>query len=375
MAQLATTLEAGTASGILAYSDNIYDKAQSDFISNLLSLGDKVQDVQVNGQSVVEDKVAKIDLTPYATSDTISGLNTKIENNTIAISQASTKITSLDSQISTCSKKVDTIESAVDSKLDQTVYYSDKKEIESKISTNTSDISTLNTTVDNLKASIPTKTSQLTNDSGYLTEHQSLDGYAKTSDVNAALSKKADTTAIPTKVSQLENDSNYVKQNDGITIADSNEIEMESKDGVDIIFSTWTNDDDDLSLIDGFFVYPYEGNPYITSDVNIKNGSILTLDDNSSIALFGSDDEALTINARGLTLGDGTAKQLFSADGKTYDITSLETKATSLESKVSTNATNITSLESKVSTNTSSITTINNTIGNIDTLLTTILNG
>ena len=29
---------------------------------------------------------------------------------------------------------------------------------------------------------VPTKTSQLTNDSGYLTQHQSLSGYAKTSD-------------------------------------------------------------------------------------------------------------------------------------------------------------------------------------------------
>lgn len=32
------------------------------------------------------------------------------------------------------------------------------------------------------KVTIPTKTSQLTNDSGFLTEHQSLDGYAKTAD-------------------------------------------------------------------------------------------------------------------------------------------------------------------------------------------------
>lgn len=32
---------------------------------------------------------------------------------------------------------------------------------------------------------IPTKVSQLTNDKGYLTEHQSLEGYAKTTDLNA----------------------------------------------------------------------------------------------------------------------------------------------------------------------------------------------
>ena len=35
-----------------------------------------------------------------------------------------------------------------------------------------------------VRAAIPTKVSQLTNDSGYLTQHQSLDGYAKTSGQN-----------------------------------------------------------------------------------------------------------------------------------------------------------------------------------------------
>lgn len=48
---------------------------------------------------------------------------------------------------------------------------------------------------------IPTKTSQLTNDSGFITQHQSLTGYAKTSD-------------IPTKVSQLTNDSGFITAKD-----------------------------------------------------------------------------------------------------------------------------------------------------------------
>lgn len=39
------------------------------------------------------------------------------------------------------------------------------------------------------KADIPTKTSQLANDSGYLTQHQSLAGYAKTEDIPTALSE------------------------------------------------------------------------------------------------------------------------------------------------------------------------------------------
>lgn len=47
------------------------------------------------------------------------------------------------------------------------------------------------------KPTIPSKTSELTNDSGFLTEHQSLDDYAKTVD-------------IPTKVSELTNDSDFI---------------------------------------------------------------------------------------------------------------------------------------------------------------------
>lgn len=46
------------------------------------------------------------------------------------------------------------------------------------------------------KSEIPTKTSQLTNDSGYIT--------------SSDISGKADTSAIPTKVSQLANDSGYL---------------------------------------------------------------------------------------------------------------------------------------------------------------------
>lgn len=42
------------------------------------------------------------------------------------------------------------------------------------------------------KTDIPTKTSELENDSGFLSEHQDLSAYAKSADVNAALENKAD---------------------------------------------------------------------------------------------------------------------------------------------------------------------------------------
>lgn len=74
------------------------------------------------------------------------------------------------------------------------------------------------------KTEIPTKTSELTNDSGYIT-NTALEPYAKTADVptktsqlnndsgfitDSALTGYAKTTDIPTKTSQLENDSHYI---------------------------------------------------------------------------------------------------------------------------------------------------------------------
>ena len=59
--------------------------------------------------------------------------------------------------------------------------------------------------------SIPTKTSQLTNDSGYITnEVDNLTNYYTETEVNNLLSSKADTSQIPTKVSELDNDTGFI---------------------------------------------------------------------------------------------------------------------------------------------------------------------
>ena len=81
---------------------------------------------------------------------------------------------------------------------------------------------------------IPTKTSQLENDSGYLTEHQSLDGFATTEYVDKAISdeaaarqaavdsinsellSKASKDDIPTKTSDLTNDSGYLTEHQNL---------------------------------------------------------------------------------------------------------------------------------------------------------------
>lgn len=61
---------------------------------------------------------------------------------------------------------------------------------------------------------VPTKTSDITNDSGYITKAvNNLDNYTKTTDLNTALALKADKTEIPTKTSDLTNDSGYIDAN------------------------------------------------------------------------------------------------------------------------------------------------------------------
>ena len=54
----------------------------------------------------------------------------------------------------------------------------------STTSTNPVQNKVVKTAIDTVTASIPTKVSALENDAGYLTQHQSLDGYAKTSVAN-----------------------------------------------------------------------------------------------------------------------------------------------------------------------------------------------
>lgn len=71
----------------------------------------------------------------------------------------------------------------------------------------------------NVNIPIPTKTSELTNDSGFITKdvndltnyYLKTDTYNKT-ETNNLLADKADKTEIPTKTSQLTNDSNFVNQ-------------------------------------------------------------------------------------------------------------------------------------------------------------------
>ena len=80
-----------------------------------------------------------------------------------------------------------------------------------------------------IRADIPTKVSQLENDSGYLTEHQPLDDYYTKAEVDQKVQDEADArvtsydelkASIPTKTSELENDSGYLTYEGTIANAD-----------------------------------------------------------------------------------------------------------------------------------------------------------
>ena len=77
---------------------------------------------------------------------------------------------------------------------------------------------------------IPTKVSELENDSGYLTEHQSLENYiteqhyadgmaSQNTATNALIrqvNERIDGITVPTKVSELENDSGYLTEHQSL---------------------------------------------------------------------------------------------------------------------------------------------------------------
>lgn len=64
---------------------------------------------------------------------------------------------------------------------------------------------------------IPTAVSELTNDAGYLTEHQSLSNYYTITETDALLADKADSDDIPTAVSELTNDAGYLTEHQDLS--------------------------------------------------------------------------------------------------------------------------------------------------------------
>ena len=121
---------------------------------------------------------------------------------------------------------------------------------------------------------LPTKTSQLTNDSGYLTSIPS--NYVTTTDLNNAIADKANINQLPTKTSQLANDSGYLTSvpSDYIT-----ESELESKGYLTGVPSEYVTESELTNELDA-------KQNTLVSGVNIKtiNGSSILGDGNIEIS-------------------------------------------------------------------------------------------
>ena len=260
---------------------------------------------------------------------------------------------------------------------------------------------------------IPTKVSQLENDSTYQTKANldtALADYAKTSDVNSkntlqdtaiqdntdaiatinqTLTTKADTSAIPTKVSQLENDSGFATT----TNVSATYATKESVTALTAEVANKANASDIPTLtsqLENDSTYQTKANldtaleSYAkTSDVDSKNA----LQDE---AIQGKQDKLVsgtnikTINNQSL-LGEGNISieggTSITVDSALSDTSEnpvqnkvITTKVNSLETSLGSKAsqTDLDSLSSTVTTQGQTITSIQTEIGNINTQLTEI---
>ena len=131
-------------------------------------------------------------LEPYAKTADIPTKTSQLDNDSGYITANDVPVKSVDGSTG------DVVTNAVKTTT-QTLTDAQKQQARTNIGAGTSSFNGDYNSLTN-KPTIPTKTSQLTNDSGFITD-AALTGYAKTTD-------------IPTKTSQLENDSHYITVNE-----------------------------------------------------------------------------------------------------------------------------------------------------------------
>ena len=145
-------------------------------------------DVEIPTSKAVLDaldgKVDKVDGKSLSTEDytteeknKLSGIESGANKTTIDSSLSSTSTNPVQNKV--INTKFTSVQSNIDSKVPNTRTVNDKA-LRTNITLTASDVHALPDTT-----SIPTKTSELTNDSGFLTQHQSLDNYATIEYVNS----------------------------------------------------------------------------------------------------------------------------------------------------------------------------------------------
>lgn len=152
--------------------------------------------------TVIPDKTSQLDNdSGYITNSALTGYakKTEIPTKTSELTNDSGYITANDVPVKSVDGATgDVVTNAVKTTT-QTLTDAQKQQARTNIGAGTSSFDGDYNSLTN-KPTIPTKTSQLTNDSGFITD-AALTGYAKTTD-------------IPTKTSQLENDSHYITANE-----------------------------------------------------------------------------------------------------------------------------------------------------------------
>lgn len=189
-------------------------------------------------------------------------------------------------------------------------------------------------------SAIPTKVSQLTNDSGFVTSTEVNTTYA----TKTELASKADTSAIPTKTSQLENDSTY-----------------QTKANLDTALESYakTSDVNSKNALQDEAIQSKQDK--LISGTNIKTINNQSLLGEGNISIEGG--SSITVDSELSTTSENPVQNKVI----TTKVNSLET---SLGSKAS--QTDLDNLSSTVTTQGQTITSIQTEIGNINTQLTEI---
>ena len=166
----------------LTIEENTTDLNNGDvFYIRAVGVPDYWWDEDTHTKQILE--TTKVDLTDYAKTSSIPTTVSQLLNDANYITVAG-----VDTKLGNYQEKLTSYVSSVNGK-------------SGAVSLTCTDVGAM--PADTVIPTVPTKVSAFTNDAGYLTEHQSLAGYAKTSD-------------LPTKVSQLTNDAGYLTQHQSL---------------------------------------------------------------------------------------------------------------------------------------------------------------
>ena len=293
------------------------------------------ENVKVTKQQL-EDPTTGFKFNAYQLSSDFSSLATKEE--------LTNKENALKTDLQAVSTQIEQLSTTKAEKTELEAVSSDLNDVKENISTLTNqvsgygesinDLTSKTTDLENNKASkseIPTLTSQLTNDSGFISSIP--EEYITENDLSDALQDKADITSIPTKISSLENDSGYLN---AIPEEYITETELESKGYL-------TEHQDISGKADKSDVYTKE-------EVNNLLPSIAT---NSSIGLVRPDGITITITDDGVITAASAGEiteNLVSKEEYETKIKELEQTISQLQEQIGNLTQQVVTLQSNIDT-------------------------